>query len=87
MPSLVRWVFRINEEDKKGVEFRLRVTHDPFIIFCSWTAHPCNPGAYLDRRADLCRLRRLQRLAAYAARWRERDDLLAVHARADRRNS
>ena len=51
------------------------------------TAHPCDPGAYLDRRAGLCRLRWLQRLAAHAARRRERDDLLAVHARADRRNS
>ena len=87
MPALVCWVFRINEEDKIGVESRLRVTHDPFVIFYSWPACSCTPGAHPDRRVDLCRLRWLQRLAAYAARRREWHVLLAVHARADRRNS
>lgn len=61
--------------------------HDPFVILCSWPARSCTPGAHPDRRTGLCCLRRLQRLSAHAAGRREWNDLLAVHARADRYNS
>ena len=58
-----------------------------FAFFCPWSVHPCDPGTRLDRRAVLCRLRGVQRLAADAAGWREWNELLAVRAGADQRYS
>ena len=57
------------------------------IVFLPWNTNPCDPGARPDRWASLCRLRSLQRLAAYASRWRKWHDLLALHGRTDRRYS